>query len=164
MTGLEVVQKHQLAATHAQADAILGDARTQAQQIMAKAKADAHDLIDHAEKEGDMAAELDTSREWTTARRRARGIILAAQSAVYDELRAAVSAAIRSDPRYPSLLHELADSAHRHLGPGAEVSVDTGGTRVVTASSKHRHVDWSLDSIAKESLDRLGTGIEELWR
>lgn len=164
MTGLETVRSHHLAAAHAHADAILRDARAQATQIAAKSAADGAALIEHAEKEGKEAAELDTSREWSAARRRARSIILAGQREVYDDLRAAVAAAVRSDSRYPALLERLADAAHRQLGPGAEVAVDAGGDRGVTATRKHRHVDWSLHKIGEESIDRLGPAVEELWR
>lgn len=164
MKGLEAVRRHQLAAAHAQAEAILRDARAQAQQIGAKAADDARELIGHAESEGDSTAELDTSRKWTAAKRRARGLILAAQREVYDDLRAAVSAAIRLDSRYPALLEQLAASAHRELGPGAKVSINSVGTGQVTASRKHRHVEWSLDQIVQDGIERLGPGIEELWR
>ncbi len=164
MTRLEAVQRHHLAAAHARADAILRDARAQAQQIAAKSEADARELVEQAEKEGEEAAELDTSREWTSARRRARSVILAAQSEAYQDLRTAVAAAVRSDSRYPSLLGWLADAAHRKLGPGAEVAVDAGGKRGVMATRKDRLVDWSLEKIVDESVSRLGPSVEELWR
>jgi vacuolar-type H+-ATPase subunit E/Vma4 len=164
MTGLEAVRRHHLAAAHVRADAILRDARAQAQQIAAKSDADARALIEQAEKEGEEAAELDTSLEWTSARRRARGVILAAQNEAYQDLRAAVTAAVSCDSRYPSLLGCLADAARRKLGPGAEVAVDAGGDRGVTATRKDRRVDWSLEKIVDESVYRLGPSIEELWR
>jgi vacuolar-type H+-ATPase subunit E/Vma4 len=164
VTGLETVRSHHLAAAHTHADAILRAARAQATQIAAKSAADGAALIEHAEKEGEEAAELDTSREWSTARRRARSIILAGQRVVYDDLRAAVVGAIRSDSRYPALLKQLADAARRQLGPGAEVAVDAGGDRGVTATRKNKHVDWPLHEVADESIDRLGPAVEELWR
>ncbi len=164
MSGLEAVRRHHLAAAHARADAILRDARAQAQQIAAKSETDARALVEQAEKEGEEAAELDTSREWTSARRRARSVMLAAQSEAYQDLRTAVAGAVRSDSRYLSLLSWLADAALRKLGPGAEVAVDTGGDRGVTATRKDRLVEWSLEKIVDESVYRLGPSVEELWR
>lgn len=164
MTSLEAVRSHHLAAAHARSDAILRDARLQAQQIAAGSAADAAALIEHAEKEGEEAAELDNSREWTAARRRARSVLLAAQREVYEELRAAIATAVRADPRYPVLLERLAGAAHRQLGPGAEVVVDAAGDRGVTATRKDRHVDWSLEKIVEESVDGLGPQVVELWR
>lgn len=164
MTGLETVRNHHLAAARAHADEVLRQAHVQAQQTASKSFADAAALIEKAEKEGEEAAALDTSREWTAARRRARGIILAAQQGVYRDLHAAAAAAVRADPRYPLLLERLADGARRRLGPGADVDVDFSGDEGVRATRQDRHIAWSLDSIVAESVERLGPEIEELWR
>jgi vacuolar-type H+-ATPase subunit E/Vma4 len=164
LTGLETVRNHHLAVARERADALLGDARAQARRIVSKSSADAAALIEHAEKEGEEAAELDTSREWTAARRRARGIILAARQGACRDLQAAVAAAVRADPRYPALLERLANEARRRLGPGADVDIDTSGDLGVSATRKDRHIDWSLDSLVVEGIERLGPEIEELWR
>ncbi len=164
MTGLETVRSHHLAAARARADALLRDARVQAKQILSRSSADAAALIVNAEKGGEEAAALDTSREWTAARRRARSIILAAQQGAFSDLQAAAAAAVRADTRYPVLLERLADEAQRRLGPGADVDVDASGDLGVTAMRKNRHIAWSLDSIVRESIERLGPEVEELWR
>jgi vacuolar-type H+-ATPase subunit E/Vma4 len=164
MTGLEAVRTRHLADVHARAHVIVREAREQAQQIEAGSAAEAVALIEGAEIEGEKAAALDTSREWTAARRRGRGIILAAQHDVYEDLRAAAATALRADLRYQVLLQRLADTALRKLGPGADVVVDARGDRGVTATRKNRHVDWSLERIAKEGVDRLGPAVEDLWR
>jgi vacuolar-type H+-ATPase subunit E/Vma4 len=164
MNGLEPVRMHHLAAARAQAEAIVSEARAQSGQIHARSAADAEALITHAQQEGEDAAALDTSREWITARRRARGIILAAQRDAFDRLRAAAATAVRSDPRYPALLARLADTARRQLGPGAEVTTDPDGERGVRATRKSRHVNLSLEEMVEQSLERLGPAVEELWR
>jgi vacuolar-type H+-ATPase subunit E/Vma4 len=163
MTGLEAVRSHHLAAAREHADAILRDARAQAQQIRDKSAADAAAMMARAEQEGADAAELDTVREWTGARRRARTLILAAQSDAYSSLRAAITTAVRADPRYAVLLQRLVDVARRRLGPGAEIVIDTDGDRGVTATRMNRHIDWTLGKIVEQSLERLGPRIEELW-
>jgi vacuolar-type H+-ATPase subunit E/Vma4 len=164
LNGLEAVRSGHLAAARVHGDALLQDARAQARQIAARSASDAAALIEQAEKEGEEAAELDTSREWTAARRRARGTVLAAQQEVLEQLHAAVAAAVRADPRYPALLERLADEARRTLGPGADVRVDERGDLGVSATRKDRHVDWSLDSIVSECIDKLGPGVVGLWR
>jgi hypothetical protein len=164
VTGLETVRNHHLAVARERADALVADARAQAQRIVSRSSADAAALIERAEQQGVEAAELDTSREWTAARRRARGIILAARHSAYVDLQAAVAAAVRADPRYPVLLERLADEARRRLGPGADVDIDTSGDLGVGATRKDRHIGWSLDSIVVEGIVRLGPEIEELWR
>ena len=164
MTGLETVRNHHLAAARARADEVLRDAHVQAQQIAGKSSADAAALIENAEKEGEEAASLDTSREWTADRRRARGIILAAQQGVYRDLNTAAAAAVRADPRYRVLLERLADESRRRLGPGADVEVDFSGDAGVRATRKDRHIARSLDGIVTDSIERLGSEIEELWR
>ncbi len=161
MKGLDPVRANHLESARSRAEAMVRDARAQAEQIIARATADARALTEQAEQEGEASADLDTSRGWTGARRRARGILLAAQRDVYDELRNAVDGAVQSDTRYPSFLQRLADEARRRLGPGAEVRVDRN---LVLGKRKERHVRWSLQDIIDESLSRLGPDVEELWR
>jgi len=159
--GLDSVRANHLETARARAEAIVRDARAQADQMLTSSTADAKALTERAEQEGDASADLDTNRGWTAARRRARGILLAAQRDLYDELRGAIAAAVQSDARYPSFLQQLADEARRRLGPGAEVGVagsEVNGTR------KERHVRWSLQDLIDESLGRLGPEVEELWR
>ncbi|MGZ6256709.1 MAG: hypothetical protein ACXWMB_06805, partial [Candidatus Limnocylindria bacterium] len=121
-------------------------------------------LVESAQKEGEAAADVDTNREWTTARRRARGLILSAQREMNEELRAAVARAARADPRYPALLERLARDGQRQLGPGAEVELDRDGEGGVRVMRKGRRIDWSLAAIVAGGLDRLGPRVTELWR
>lgn len=164
MTGLESVREHHLASARAQAETIVRGARAQAQEITASGAAAVVALVEQARREGEAAAELDTNREWITARRRARGLILAAQRDMYEELRGAVARAAREDPRYPALLERLARAGQRQLGPGAEVELDREGEGGVRVSRKGRLVDWSLAAIVRGGLDRLGPRVTELWR
>jgi vacuolar-type H+-ATPase subunit E/Vma4 len=159
--GLDPVRAIHLEGAHARAEAIVRDARAEAGQIIARSTADADALTEQAEREGESSADLDTNRGWTAARRRARGILLAAQKDVYDELRSAVAGAIQSDARYESFLLRLADEARRRLGPGAEVHVDGSEVR---GTRQKRHVRWSLQDLIDDSLGRLGSDVEELWR
>lgn len=161
MKGLDPVRATHLERARARAEAIARGARAEAHQIFASSTADADALTEQAEREGESSADLDTNHAWTAARRRARGILLAAQKDVYEELRSAAAGAIQSDTRYESFLQRLADEARRRLGPGAEVHVDGSEIR---GTRKERHVHWSLQDLIDESLGRLGADVEELWR
>lgn len=136
-------------------------AHATALQTIANARAEAAALIESAEHEGESTAELDTERELTSARRRARTILLSAQRQVYDELRAGCANRIRADRRYPRLLQHIADQAQRRLGPGTEVVT---GADTVKATRKHRHVQWSLDEAIDRAVTDLGPSVAELWR
>lgn len=164
MTGLDAVRRHQLATARAEAESILQDARQQAGAIAATGESDAAALLEGARQEGETAASLDTDRAWKTARRRARGTMLAAQRETYEELRSRIAFAIRHDQRYPVLLERLGHAAQRQLGPGARVEVDRDGDGAVTATRKDRRIQWSLAAIVEAGLDELGPTIAEVWQ
>jgi vacuolar-type H+-ATPase subunit E/Vma4 len=164
MKGLEAVRRHHLATVKEQAAQIFQDARRRVDEIGARAATDAAALTEAARSEGEAAASIDTDRAWTTARRRARGLILAAQREAYDDLRASVGLAIRRDARYPLLLERLGHAAQRQLGPGAVVEIDSAGDRGVAATRKGRRVAWSLSDIVDACLEDLGPSIVEVWQ
>jgi vacuolar-type H+-ATPase subunit E/Vma4 len=164
MSGLDALRRHHLAEARAQAEKILQHARQQASEIAAKRDNEARAIVEQARDEGEAAAGLDTDRAWTSARRRARGVILAAQREMYDELRSRVALAIRQDSRFPVLLERLGHAAQRQLGPGAAVEIDRDGDRGVTATRKDRRVEWSLGAIVEAGLTGMGPGIGDLWR
>ena len=161
MNGLEAVREHHLAAARVHAGELIAHAREVGQGILDKAHADATELTHQAEADGQASAEQDTGREWTAAHRRARAIRLAAERTLYDELRSAAAQAVQSDRRAGALVRRLADAARMRLGPGASVTVDTGG---VYASRKAVHVRWTVEEAVDDSLRRLGAGVEDLWR
>jgi hypothetical protein len=162
--GLEAVRAHHLAEAEAQAETIIKEARAQAARLLAQSSEDAEELLARARQEGREAAALDTDREVATARRRARGVILAAERDAYESLRIEASKAIRADARYPALLERIGDSASRQLGPGTDVVTDPQGDGGVSATRKNRRAGRSLKDIVDESLRRLGPAVTELWR
>jgi len=159
--GLDPVRARHLADARARAEGVVRDAHRQADGILAQAAAEASELVSRAERDGGTSADLDTSRGWATARRRARGIRLAAQRDAYEELQASAAAAVGSDRRSDALLQRVADDARSRLGQAAKVVVDRGSVR---ASRDKVHVRWSLGDAVELSLSRLGPEIEALWR
>jgi len=161
MKGLDPVRIHHVSDARARADAILREARTQAAAILDESAAEAAGLIRQAEHDGQSSADLDTNRGWAAARRRARGIRLAAQRDAYDALRTAVVAAVRTDQRREAMLEDIAGRARDLLGPAAKVIVDGDAVR---ASRDSIHIRWTLQDAVDQSLSRHGPEIEELWR
>ncbi|HET9781121.1 MAG TPA: hypothetical protein VFR33_05015 [Candidatus Dormibacteraeota bacterium] len=161
MNGLDAVREHHLAAQRARAKAIVTSGRESARQMLAQAESDSRTATESAEREGEASADLDTNREWTAARRRARGIVLAAQRAVYEELSTACADAITTDSRYPALQRRVADAARAQLGPGADVYPRAAE---VIATRKQRSVRWTLAEEIAEELFRLHGDVEALWR
>lgn len=159
-------------------DAILGDARAEAQRVLARADEQAaaklrdaeergRTLVEQARADGVAAAGIAGSHEEARARRVARAAVLAARRELYEELtRRARSAAqgLRQEAGYPTLLERLTRAARAQLGPGAELEVDPPDAGGVRASNGGRHVDYTLDALAGRCLERLGAGVEGLWR
>jgi vacuolar-type H+-ATPase subunit E/Vma4 len=161
MKGLDSVRTRHLADARARAEGIVRDAHRQADEILAQSAGETAELASQAEHAGETSADLDTSRGWATARRRARGIRLAAQREAYEELRTSAAAAVHSDRRSGALLQRVADEARSRLGPAAKVMIDSDSVR---ASRDKVHVRWSLADAVERSLSRLGPEIEALWR
>lgn len=160
MKGLEPVAKHHLETQRSRAAAIVAAARDTASTTLATAEREAAAIVDAAKEEGLTSAELDTNREWTAGRRRARGLVLEAQRAMYEELRRRCVGAIRTDARYAALVERVAGGARRRLGPGAEVAVDADS---IVAGRKGRHVRWTLLEAVDEVLAAMPLEVEALW-
>lgn len=161
MKGLEAVRARHLAEQRSRAESIVASAREAATKMLAQAEVEAAAETETAQREGEQSADLDTGRDWTGARRHARGIVLSAQRDVYGELRLMCADAVRRNPRFAELQLAVADRALRRLGPGAGVVVE--GDTVVVAR-KHRRVRWAVTDTVDESLQRLGDEVAALWR
>jgi vacuolar-type H+-ATPase subunit E/Vma4 len=161
MTGLEAVRKRRLEDARRDAERLLTEAREEANRLRAAADADAQAMISSARHQGDAAANADTLRDWTSARRRARAIVLAAQKAAYRKLVDDAADAVRSDPRFTQLVRSVVDDAKRVLGPGARVTV---GADEVAGSRNDREVRWTLNEAVEAALDSGAFDFEVLWR
>lgn len=162
-TGLESVRRHNLEAAQARAQEILAAGRVEAQKIVDAGSAEAAALLDAARRDGERVAEMDGGREWTGARRRARGLILQAKRTSYEELRGELIQAMQSDARFGRLLLAVADAARRELGPGADVEVSRAAPAGIVAVRRNRRIRWTVEQIADQGLAGLGRRIEELW-
>lgn len=148
----------------ADADALLGAARTEAAEDVAAAEAQARAMIDKARARGEAMAAADTAEQLAVARRAARAAELAAQRAIYDEACDGVERgfqALRQAPDYPAVLAVLERRARELLGSDALVIEDERGGVVATA--RGRRLDLSLPTIAARVAESLGEEVAWLW-
>jgi vacuolar-type H+-ATPase subunit E/Vma4 len=157
-------------------EALLVEARTEADRLVSEAEARATTQVAHAEEEkaalvrraraeGEAAAELEAASELTQARRRARALVLEARRAVYEDARREAHAAaqrLRLQPRYQQLLDRLAAQVKEELGPDAELELDPpeGG---VLGRLGNRRVDHTLPASVERCLGERGDDLERLW-
>jgi vacuolar-type H+-ATPase subunit E/Vma4 len=158
-------------------DALLGEARAEAQRLLAaaderaatglvEAEKEGKALVERSRAEGEAAAAMAGAREQAQARRLARALLLAARREVYEELVArsrAAAEALRDDPVYESLLDRWSAAAREQLGDDAVLALDPPSTGGVLASSGSRHVDYTLHALVDRCLDRLGGELGRLW-
>ena len=148
----------------AEADTLLGAARTEAAETIAAAEARARALLDEARTRGEALAAADTAELLTIARRDARALELAAQRAVYDEACDGIKRgiqALRHAPDYPAVLAALERRARALLGSEALLIEDDRGGVIATASG--RRLDLSLPTVADRIAQSMGEEVAQLW-
>lgn len=163
----EPLREALLADARAQAERVLARADDQAEAKLREAEEQGRRLVEQARAEGEAAAAIAGAHDEARTRRVARAAVLAAQRELYDELAAQARSAardLRETPGYPSLLERLSEAARTQLGSDAELEIDPPETGGVRASNGARHVDYTLDALAGRCVERLGNAVEELWR
>lgn len=161
---LEVLASTLLARARSDAESARAAADADAELALARARAEADAMLADARARGaaDGAAVVATER--ARAEREARGVLLHAQREAHDELRRAARAAVsalRDDPFYPALLKTLRDRVAQELGP--EVAITEMAAGGVLAEAGCRRIAYSLDDLADDVMDRLGSELDELW-
>jgi vacuolar-type H+-ATPase subunit E/Vma4 len=153
-----------LRGARAEASRILAEAHQQADSILRQARRGAAETVDRAQARGEADAAAAAAAERSRARDQARSIVLAAQRAEYQDLRAQVLAVaddLRTEPGYQELLSRLAMIATQAAGPDAGVTVQPEGG--VVARSGDVVVDCTLPRLAGLVVDELGEQVRELW-
>ena len=161
---LEPVRLALLADARSRAEGVRAAAHEQAEQRRAAARAEAAALLIAARVLGAESAQAAAQAHTVRARREARGLRLAVQRELYEELgvraRDAV-ALLRADPDYPEVLRRLGERAQAELGPGTVVVEHPDGGVVGTCDG--RSVDLRLSTLATRALDGLGAEVAALW-
>jgi V/A-type H+-transporting ATPase subunit E len=158
-------------------DALLADARDEAERLLAKAAEEADSQLESARREaeglvaaarsrGEAEGRTAAARELAREHALARMEVLAARRSLYDELRRRAHDAVlklREEPGYAELLHRLASVARRDLGSEAELEIDPEEVGGVRGRSGTRRVDYTLPALAERCVAGLGPSLIRLW-
>lgn len=154
-----------LSAAKADATRTLATAEHRADEIVRQARAGADHMRSQARAEGEQDAEVIRRSQSARARRRARGVVLAAQSAALEQLRDEVHRRLReawTDPtRHDELRARLVGLARGQLGKDCEISEHTAGG--VLATSGKVRVPYLLGDLADDVIDEMGHDLDRLW-
>jgi vacuolar-type H+-ATPase subunit H len=164
VTALVPVRGYLLGDARTEADRILAAARTEADALLRQARGDAEHAIDLARAQGRTEAAPIAVAERCRGRARAHAILLGAQRETYDELCRRIrdeAGRLRDDPGYGLLLERLTALASQAAGPGATISYPPPGG--VLARSGQVVVDCSLPRLAAQAVQALGDQVRELW-
>lgn len=156
-------------------EALLAQAREDADRVIAAARAEAAAVLDAAHREADAIrgraralgqadAEAVLAARRSRTRRAARATVLRAQRDVYDEVHRRVRAAVtamRDDDAYPGLLARLAAQGRATLG--ADATVTESSTGGVVCESGGRRAVYTLEALADRALAAQQSGVAELW-
>ena len=161
---LDPVRARLIQRARADAEQLISAARSEAAATITVAEARAQAILEEARARGEAMAAADTAELLTAARREARALDLAAQSAVYDEVCDGIEhgiLALRDAADYPAIQASLERRARELLGPEAVVSQDTRGGVIATAPG--RRLDLSLPTLAARVVSGLGEEVALLW-
>jgi len=148
------------------AGGIVDSARAEADAIVAEAEASAADAVRRAEAHARATAGARSEQRLERDRADAHGLVLRTRSTIAGRLVDATHRTVlnlRDDPRYPALLDQLEDLAHRQLGPNAAIERAPEQRGGIVARHEGRRVDYTLAALADRALAQLGDDIEGLW-
>ena len=157
---LAPLQHALLRRAEAAADALRAAAEGEAGTATDAARQQAAATLSRARAEGDADAAQRQAEDRARARREARGIVLAAQRAVYDQLRTGACAAVREQLSDPEREQRLTALVRDRLGPDAQVRPHPSGG-VVGRTPDGRRVDASADALVEQALAAID--LAPLW-
>jgi vacuolar-type H+-ATPase subunit E/Vma4 len=147
-----------------EADETRASAEREAQEVLARAHAEADEVRRQARADGERDAQDLRAEQQARARRRARAIVLQAQQETLERLTEQVRAraqALWEDPETRALLRDrLTARARDALGPDATVSDHPAGG--VQAEAGSRRVTYLLTDLADETIAGL-PDLAGLW-
>lgn len=158
-------------------DAIVAEARADAQRSrdaaehdvrrwVADAQQEADRQLERARGEGRVAAELETRRRRSEARRHARERVLHTKRAALDDLRHRALELLRAQHdsgEYARMLDRLEQTSRSQLTGEVEVDRDPSGGGLA-AHVDQRRVDYTLPVLVDAELSAMGARLQELWR
>ncbi|MGB5757865.1 MAG: V-type ATP synthase subunit E [Acidimicrobiales bacterium] len=163
---LEPVRQALLADAKAEADRIVSAAVDAAAELIAQAQAGADEAVDQARHRAELAAQVYAEQRLAQIRSDSHRAVLDTQAQLgqrlLDEVHTAARA-LRGDPRYPALLDHLESLARSQLGDGAVVDRDPEPGGGIVARAGARRVDYRLVALADRAIDTLADEVAELW-
>lgn len=160
LAALEPLRAALIARARAEAGRVRAAAAEDGRQVLAGARDEAAALVADARAQGEADAAALLAVERSHARRVARGAVLAAQRAVYDELRERARIAVRALLADPDRRARLATVVRGRLGDHAVVR-DRPDGGLVAESPDGRGVDASVEALVDSALADLD--LEQLW-
>lgn len=144
----------------AAADRVRADAERAAHEVVAAAAERGDALLAEARATGEEEAGAAFANDRARNRAAARGVILAAQRRVYEQLRSQARVGVRELLSDPEVHARLVAAVRARVGEPAEV-VDLPDGGVVGRSAAGRTVDASVDTLVEQALAGLDLG--QLW-
>jgi vacuolar-type H+-ATPase subunit E/Vma4 len=162
---LEPLRDYMIATAEQEARQVLAHEERLAGQAVDAARAQAEQLRTRARADGERDAQVVRRDQSARARRRARGVVLDAQSAALSRLRHTISERLHrawDDPqRHATLLARLADLARGELGDDCDVHEHPNGG--VVAVRGGTRVPFLLSDLADDAIDDMGGSLARLW-
>ncbi len=163
---LEPVREALVADAKSQADQLIADA-TSASAIEAdEAERLADAEIERAARRGAASAQARANQELAHARSVAHREVLEAKDDIRGRFQEALRAAalnLRNDARYPALVDELERLARDQLGPNTTIERDPNGLGGIVSVSGARRVDYTLPALADRALESVADEVGQLW-
>jgi len=163
---LEPVREALLRDARAQAELIVSTATNLANELLTTAETEADAEVDGARHRAELAAQAHTQQGLAQARRDAHRVVLDGQNQLREQLLDAVHTSARQfrhDPRYQALLDQLEAVARSQLGDETVIERDPEPDGGVIAEAGSRRVDYRLVQLADRALDALSDDVVELW-
>ena len=142
------------------ADAMRASAEDDGRKAFATAQERSRQMLANARAEGEAQVALLAADERSRARRKARGIVLAAQRQAYEGLCSQVGDAIRRLLADSGWQDRLSVVLRQQLGAEATIHQQAGGG-VVGQSADGRSIDASIDTLVDLAVSHLQ--LEGLW-
>jgi vacuolar-type H+-ATPase subunit E/Vma4 len=154
-----------LAQARSDAEATLAQAEGEAQAQLTQARAEAEQVVAQARAEGEHDAEQLRLEQRARARRRARSTVLAEQSRGLEALRHTVQSRLTelwTDPAtHDAVVRRLTAAAQRDLG--ADISVAELPEAGIVAMAGKVRATYRLGDLADLAIDSLATELVGLW-
>lgn len=163
---LDAFREAVLDEARADADRRLEEAERNADERTDDARRRADELLEEAREEGRRAADRETHRRRSEARREARERILRAHRDAVERARERSLEKLRQmqdHEEYEELMGRLEQLAHQQLGDDIEMERDAeiGG---FVARADSRRVDYRLPVLVDRAMEEMGSELRNLWQ